>query len=103
MKIISAIFSLATGNIPALIGGFVVDGLRASIARVQWGVVIERFVSRGLVIMLHWLAERTTNKLAHETVEVIVEQLSNPSNGLPRIKEQDAKVKRKSARRNRRD
>lgn len=103
MKMISALFSLATGNIPALIGGFVVDGLRASIARVQWGVVIERFVSRGLVIGLHWLAAKTTNNLAHETVDDIVGRLSNPSNGLPRVKEQDVKVKRKSARRNRRD
>lgn len=103
MKIVSALFSLVTGNIPALIGGFIVDGLRASIARVQWGVVIERFVSRGLVIGLRWLATKTTNKLAHETVDVILEQLSNPSNKLPRVKEQDVKVKRKTNRRNRRD
>jgi len=103
MKVFSTLFNLATGNVPALVGGLVVDGLRASIARVEWGVVIERFVSRGLVIGMRWLATKTTNKLAYETVDVIIDQLSNPSNKLPRIKEQDVKVKHKRRRRERRD
>ena len=103
MKIISALFSLATGNIPALIGGFVVDALQATIRKVDWAVVIERLVSRAVVMGLRKLERMTTNKLVKDTVDNMIEQLSHSSYGLPQVKAQDAKIQRKSGRRNRRD
>lgn len=102
MKIISALFSLVTGNIPALIGGFVVDALQATIRKVDWSVVIERLVSRAVVLGLRKLERMTTNKLIKETVDNIVEQLSHSAYGLPQVKAQDVKIQRKSGRRDRR-
>lgn len=101
MKIFSALFNLATGNIPALIGGFVVDTLQATLRKVDWAVVIERLVSRVVVMGLRKLEQMTTNKLLKDTVDNIIEQLNHSSNRLPQVKKQDEKLKKRRARRDR--
>lgn len=101
MRILSAVFSLATGNIPALIGGLVVDTLQASLRKVDWAVVIERLVSRVVVMGLRKLEQMTTNQLLKDTVDNIIEQLNHSSNRLPQVKKQDEKLKKRRARRDR--
>lgn len=101
MKIFSAMVSLATGNIPALIAGLVVDTLQATIRKVDWAVVIERLVSRVVVMGLRKLERMTTNKLLKDTVDNIIEQLNHSSNRLPQVKKQDEIIKKRASRRRR--
>lgn len=99
--ILKGLFGLITGNLPGLLMGFAMDALKAMIMRIKWEIVVERFVSRAITLGLRWLEKRYTNQLLASTVDSILTQLSNPDVGLPRIKEQDAKIQRKTATRNR--
>jgi|TARA_R110001583_G_scaffold51916_1_gene161604 hypothetical protein len=99
--ILRGLFGLITGNLPGLLMGFAMDALKAMIMRIKWEIVVERFVSRAITIGLRWLEKRYSNKLLQATVSSILEQLGDPEVGLPRIKEQDAKIQRKTATRNR--
>jgi len=99
--ILKGLFGLITGNLPGLIMSLAVDALKATILKIKWEIVVERFVSRAITIGLRWLEKRYSNKLLTITVDAILAQLGDSDVGLPKIKEQDAKIQRKTATRNR--
>ncbi len=99
--IIKGLLGLVTGNLPGLIMSLAMDALKATILKIKWEIVVERFVSRAITIGLRWLEKRYSNKLLIATVDSILEQLGDPEVGLPRVKEQDAKIQRKTTPRNR--
>lgn len=94
--ILRGLLGLVTGNLPGLIMSLAIDALKAMILKIKWNIVVERFVSRAITIGLRWLEKRYSNKLLVATVDSILEQLSSPDVGLPRVKEQDVKIQRKT-------
>lgn len=99
--IIKGLLGLVTGNLPGLIMSLAMDALKATILKIKWEIVVERFVSRAITIGLRWLEKRYTNQLLATTVDSILTQLSDPNVGLPRVREQDEKLAKKTSRRNR--
>jgi len=99
--ILRGLLGLVTGNLPGLIMSLAIDALKAMILKIKWNIVVERFVSRAITIGLRWLEKRYSNKLLVATVDSILEQLSSPDVGLPRVKEQDVKIQRKTTPRKR--
>jgi hypothetical protein len=99
--ILRGLLGLVTGNLPGLIMSLAIDALKAMILKIKWNIVVERFVSRAITIGLRWLEKRYSNKLLVATVDSILEQLSIPDVGLPRVKEQDVKIQRKTTPRKR--
>ncbi|MEL0623834.1 hypothetical protein V6238_12100 [Marinomonas arenicola] len=99
--ILRGLLGLVTGNLPGLIMSLAIDALKAMILKIKWNIVVERFVSRAITIGLRWLEKRYSNRLLVATVDSILEQLSSPDVGLPRVKEQDVKIQRKTTPRKR--
>ncbi len=99
--ILKGLLGLVTGNLPGLIMSLVFDALKATIMKIKWEIVVERFVSRAITLGLRWLEKRYTNQLLATTVDSILTQLSDPGVGLPRVREQDEKLAKKTSKRNR--
>jgi hypothetical protein len=99
--ILKGLLGLVTGNLPGLIMSLAMDALKATILKIKWEIVVERFVSRAITLGLRWLEKRYTNQLLVSTVDSILTQLSDPNVGLPRVREQDEKLAKKVAKRRR--
>lgn len=92
------LLALVTGNVPGLVMSLVGEALKAVFLRIKWQVVVERFVSRLLVMCLDKLERMTTNKVGKGFANDLLKQLSHPTQGLPMIEQQQAKLAAKKAR-----
>lgn len=64
------------------------DAAAAVIGRIKWGVILERLFTRLAMAFLRKLADMSSNRLLHETVDDFAAQLQ--ATGLPKAGEQKA-------------